>query len=85
MISVYDKKASFFHPPTAFEHISQAIRSFVAFAKQKPDAQYVQFCEDFDLFDIGTFISFLSLFQNFCKSDFTNVGCNLPYTKCSSL
>jgi len=55
LISVFDKKAGYFHPPMAYEHISGAIRSYMSFARQKPDSQQIAFAEDFDLYEVGKF------------------------------
>lgn len=55
LIAVFDKKAAKYHPPVAFEHVSQAIRSYMSFSRQKPDAMQVQFAEDYDLYDVGQF------------------------------
>lgn len=55
LISVFDAKAGSFAPPIAYDHIAQCIRSYVAFARQKPDAMQIQFCEDYNLYDVGTF------------------------------
>jgi len=57
LISVFDKKASYFHPPLAYDHVTQAIRSYMAFARQKPDSQQIAFSEDFDLYQVGDFNS----------------------------
>lgn len=55
LISVLDKKSGAFGPPQTYDHVTQALRSYVLFARQKPDAMQVQFCEDYDLYDVGSF------------------------------
>lgn len=55
LISVFDKKASRYHAPLAYDHISNAVRSYVSFARQKPEATQVQFAEDYDLYDVAEF------------------------------
>lgn len=55
LISVFDKKSSTYAPPLTFDHISAALRSYIAFARQKPDAMQVQFSEDYDLYEVGQF------------------------------
>lgn len=55
LVSVFDKKASRFQAPLGYEHVSQALRSYIAFARQKPEAMQVQFAEDFDLYEVGHF------------------------------
>lgn len=55
LISVFDKKARRYGPPQPFDHVTQALRSYLAFARQKPDAMQVQFCEDYDIYEVGQF------------------------------
>lgn len=55
LISVFDKKASAYGAPLCYEHVTQALRSYISFARQKPDAMQVQFCEDYDLYQVGEF------------------------------
>lgn len=55
LVSVFDKKASSYSPPQPFDHVSQALRAYIVFARQKPDSQQVSFCEDYDLYDVGEF------------------------------
>lgn len=55
LVAVYDKKSSTYAGPICFEHMSHALRSYVQFARQKPDASQVQFSEDYDLYDVGSF------------------------------
>lgn len=55
LVSVFDKKASSFGPPQAFDHVTQALRVMVQAARTKPDSQLVQFCADYDLYDVGMF------------------------------
>jgi len=55
LVSMFDKKASSYSGPISFDSLASAIRSYVMFARQKPDALQVQFCEDYDLYDVGLF------------------------------
>lgn len=55
LVSVFDKKASTYAPPLAYEHVSQALRSYVMFVRQKPEAIHAQFAEDYDLYEVGSF------------------------------
>lgn len=53
MISVFDKKSSSYQPPLTYDHVSHAIRSYVSFCRQKPEALQVQFADDFDLYEVA--------------------------------
>ena len=55
LVSVFDKKSSTYAAPMCYDHVSQILRSYIMFARQKPDALQIQFCEDYDLYDVGTF------------------------------
>lgn len=55
LITLFDKKSSSYLPPLCYDHISQAIRAYIGFALQKPDASHIRFAEDFDLYDVGSF------------------------------
>lgn len=55
LISVFDKKSSHYLPPMAYEHVSQAIRSYMMAARKQPDSTQFQFPEDFDLYQVGEF------------------------------
>lgn len=57
LIAIFDKKTGSYWPPTAYDHISQCLRSHISMVRQKPDANLVQFAEDFALYDVGTFDS----------------------------
>lgn len=57
LLSLFDKKASYYHPPLAYEHVSQALRSYAAFARKQPESLQVQFSEDYDIYQVGTFES----------------------------
>lgn len=55
LVSVFDKKSSSYAPPVAFDHVSEALRSYIMFARQKSETRQIQFCEDYDLYDVGEF------------------------------
>lgn len=55
LISVFDKKASIYWPPMAFDSLAQAMRSYAtAFLKERETA-LVQFPDDFDIYEVGQF------------------------------
>lgn len=55
LISVYDAKASAFGAPQPFDNITVALRAYLTFARQKPEAMQVAFAEDFSLYEVGAF------------------------------
>lgn len=55
LISLFDKKACYYHPPMAYEHVTQALRSYAGYARKSPESLQVQFAQDYDLYDMGSF------------------------------
>lgn len=55
LISVFDKKASEYEPPMAFPNLAQVLRAYSTMFVKNPEAQKVQFCDDFDLYLVGEF------------------------------
>lgn len=55
LISIFDSKSGSFHAPLAYDHISNAVRSYISFARSKPDATQVQFAEDYTLYEVAEF------------------------------
>lgn len=55
LVSVYDKKASIYWPPMAFEGVAQAIRAYATAFMKERSSTFVQFPEDFDLYEVGQY------------------------------
>lgn len=55
LVSLYDKKASEYHPPYPFENLISALRAYMGAFGKNPEANIVKYPEDFDLYQVGEF------------------------------
>lgn len=57
LISVFDKKSATYAAPQPFDHVTSALRAYMAFCRKSPETMQVAFSEDFDLYEVGVFNS----------------------------